>query len=47
MVAVTVKVYAVPLIRPFGPQTVIGLVDPMAVRLQGLDVTLYEVIGLP
>jgi hypothetical protein len=35
-VAVTVNVYAVPLVRP---DTVIGLVDPVPVILPGEDVT--------
>ena len=36
LVAVTVKVYAVPFVRPV---TVIGLDAPVAVMLPGLDVT--------
>ena len=36
LVAVTVKVYAVPLVSPV---TVIGLADPLAVRLPGFEVT--------
>ncbi len=36
LVAVTVKVYAVPLVRPL---TVIGLAAPVPVRPPGLDVT--------
>jgi hypothetical protein len=42
-VAVTVNVYAVPLVKP---DTVIGLVDPVAVILPGEDVTVYPVIAL-
>jgi hypothetical protein len=36
LVAVTVKVYAVPLVRPV---TIIGLAVPMTLILPGLDVT--------
>jgi len=43
-VAVTVKVYAVPLVKPV---TVIGLVVPVAVKLPGFDVTVKPVIALP
>ena len=43
-VAVTVNVYAVPLVSPV---TVNGLAAPVAVKPPGDDVTVYEVIGLP
>jgi len=43
-VAVTVKVYAVPLVKPV---TVMGLVVPVAVKLPGFDVTVNTVIALP
>ena len=43
-VAVTVKVYAVPLVKPV---MVIGLVVPVAVIPPGFDVTVKPVIGLP
>ena len=43
-VAVTVNVYSVPLVSPV---TVIGFVVPVAVIPPGLDVTVYDVIGLP
>ena len=36
LVAVTLKVYGVPLVRPV---TVTGLLDPLAVMLPGLEVT--------
>ena len=44
LVAFTVKVYAVPLVKPV---TVMGLDAPVAVMLPGLEVTVYEVMGLP
>ena len=44
LVAWTVNVYAVPLVRPV---TVIGLAVPVAVLPPGDEVTVYEVIGLP
>jgi hypothetical protein len=44
LVAVTVKVYAVPLASP---GMVIGAVVPEALCPPGLDVTAYSVIGLP
>jgi hypothetical protein len=44
LVAVTVKVYVVPFVKPV---TVIGLDAPVAVMLPGLEVTVYEVIALP
>jgi hypothetical protein len=44
LVAVAVKVYAVPLVSPV---TVIGLAAPVAEILPGLDVTVYEVMLLP
>jgi hypothetical protein len=44
LVAVTVKVYAVPFVKPV---TVIGLDAPVAVMLPGLEVTVYEIIALP
>ena len=44
LVAVSVKVYTEPLVRPV---TGIGLVAPVAVILPGLDFTVYKVIGLP
>ena len=44
LVALTVKVYAVPFVKPV---TVIGLDAPDAVMLPGLEVTVYEVMGLP
>jgi len=43
-VAVTVKVYAVPLASPV---TVIGDAGPVAVTPPGDEVTVYEVIGEP
>ena len=43
-VAVTVNVYAVPLVSPV---TVIGLAAPIAVIPPGFDVTVYPVIALP
>jgi len=43
-VAVTVNVYAVPLVRPV---TEIGLVEPVPVKLPGFDVTVYPVIAEP
>jgi hypothetical protein len=43
-VAVTVNVYAVPFDKPV---TVNGLEAPVAVRLPGLDVTVYPVIAEP
>jgi hypothetical protein len=43
-VAVTVKVYAVPLVSPV---TAIGLAEPMAVKPPGLEVTVYPVIAEP
>jgi len=44
LVAVTMKVYAVPLARP---PTVIGEAGPLAVKPPGDDVTVYDVIGVP
>ena len=44
LVAVTVNVYAVPLVRPV---TVMGLAGPVEVILPGLEVTVYEVIVEP
>ena len=44
LVAVTVKVYAVPLVSPV---TVIGDDAPVAVRPPGEDVTVYPVIAAP
>src|SRR5579872_4148095 len=44
LVAVTVKVYAWPLVRP---PTVIGLLAPDWWRLPGVEVTVYEVMGAP
>jgi len=44
LVAVTVKVYAVPLARP---PTVIGEAGPVALMPPGDDVTVYDVIGVP
>jgi hypothetical protein len=44
LVAVTVKVYAVPLARP---ATVMGEAAPLAVKPPGEAVTLYEVISEP
>ena len=44
LVAVTLKVYAVPLVRPV---IVIGDDVPVAIILPGLDVTLYPVIAEP
>jgi hypothetical protein len=44
LVAVTVKVYSVPLDNPV---TVIGLCDPVAVAPPGEAVTVYEEIGDP
>ena len=44
LVAVTVKVYAVPLVRPV---TVIGDEAPVAVRPSGEEVTVYPVIADP
>ncbi len=43
-VAVTVKVYAVPLARPV---TVIGDAEPVPVKLPGVEVTVYEVMAEP
>lgn len=43
-VAWTVNVYAVPFVSPV---TTIGLPAPDAVKAPGVDVTVYEVIGLP
>ena len=43
-VANTVKVYAVPLVSPV---TVIGLAEPVAVILPGVEVTVYPVIPEP
>jgi hypothetical protein len=43
-VAVTVNVYAVPVVRP---ETVIGEEAPVPVILPGLDVTVYPVIAEP
>lgn len=43
-VAVTVKVYALPFVRPV---TVSGLDAPVAVLPSGLEVTVYKVIALP
>jgi hypothetical protein len=42
--AVTVKVYDVPLLRPV---TVIGEDEPLAVMPPGLDVTTYVTVDLP
>ena len=44
LVAVTVKLYAVPFVRPV---TVMGLLGPEAVNPPGLDVTVYPVIDAP
>ena len=44
LVAMTVKVYAVPLVRPV---TVIGEEEPVAVRPPGEEVTVYPVIADP
>jgi hypothetical protein len=44
LVATTVKVYAVPLVRP---GMLIGLAVPVAVMLPGLELTVYPVIALP
>lgn len=44
VVAITVKVYAVPFVKPV---TFIGELTPVAVKLPGLDVTVYKVIALP
>lgn len=44
LVAVTVNVYVVPLVRPV---TIIGDPVPLAVIPPGLDVTVYVVIGPP
>jgi hypothetical protein len=44
LVAVTVKVYVVPFVKPV---TVIGLDAPVAMMLPGLEVTVYDVMGLP
>ena len=43
-VAFTVKVYAVPLVKPV---TTNGLVVPVAVKLPGLEVTVYPVMAEP
>ena len=45
LVAVTVNVYAVPLVRPGTDQR--RLPRPVAVKPPGLDVTVYAVIALP
>ena len=44
LVAVTVNVYAVPVVKP---DTVIGELAPVPVTPPGEDVTVYTVIGLP
>jgi len=44
LVAVTVKVYVVPLVRPV---TISGEEPPVAVNPPGEDVTVYEVMALP
>jgi hypothetical protein len=44
LVAVTVKLYEVPLVKPV---TVIGGAVPLAVRPPGEEVTVYPVIGAP
>jgi hypothetical protein len=44
LVAVTVKVYVVPFVKPV---TVKGEAPPVAVKPPGLDVTVYEVIAEP
>ena len=44
LVAVTVNVYAVPLVRPV---TTMGLDEPEAVSPPELEVTVYEVIDAP
>jgi hypothetical protein len=44
LVAVTINVYAVPLVRPL---TVIGLAVAVPVRLPGFDVAVYPVIVAP
>jgi hypothetical protein len=44
LVAVTVKVYAVPLVSP---AMMIGLPLQMAVMYSGLEVTVYKVMALP
>jgi hypothetical protein len=44
LVAVTVKVYDVPFVRP---DTVIGLAVPVPVILPGVEVTVYKVIAVP
>jgi hypothetical protein len=44
LVAVTVNVYAVPVVNP---DTVIGELAPVPVTPPGEDVTVYTVIGLP
>lgn len=44
VVAIIVKVYAVPFVKPV---TFIGELTPVAVKLPGLDVTVYKVIALP
>jgi hypothetical protein len=43
-VAITVKVYAVPLVSPV---TIIGLAVPVPVILPGVEVTVYPVIPEP
>jgi hypothetical protein len=43
-VAITVKVYAVPLVSPV---TVMGLAEPFAVILPGVEVTVYPVTTAP
>jgi hypothetical protein len=43
-VALTTKVYSVPLVSPV---TTIGLEEPVFVILPGLEITEYPVIGLP
>jgi len=44
LVATTVKVYDIPFVKPV---TVSGELAPVAVKLPGLDVTVYKVIALP
>ena len=44
LTAMTLKTYAVPLVRPV---TTIGLDEPEAVNPPGLEVTVYEVIDAP
>ena len=47
LAAVTVKVYAVPLVRPVTAAVVVAPLGVVAVTPPGDDVTVYDVIALP